>query len=204
MTLGFVPDVYGEVIRAGSGTSSTSIPQVVFIKDTRPGGADDRPDQNWHSKLILTLSDTTIDAVVAENGVVATIKAWENMRVNDLVMFYWGAERFDVPPIMEDQVGHDLQILIDSQFLELVGSGHFVVQFYLYDEVLNRSGELQPWCKPVPVTVNLELELLREPLVLQYDDITLVVDADVLNTFPVVAEVEAPRGGLSKRGTLFF
>ncbi|WP_347169097.1 hypothetical protein AAHI06_17275 [Pseudomonas salmasensis] len=36
--LGFVNDVYGEVERVGSTQLSTSPRQVVFIKDTRPGG----------------------------------------------------------------------------------------------------------------------------------------------------------------------
>ncbi|PRA34018.1 hypothetical protein CQZ99_04935 [Pseudomonas poae] len=184
--LGFVPDVYGEVVRVGSTTPSTSIPQVVFIKDTRPGGADERPHEHWHSKLILTLSDTTIGA---DMEVTATIKAWENMRVNDLVMFYWGGERFDVPPITQAQVDRDLVFVIGQDFLELVGSGHYVVQFYLYDEVRNRSGELQPWCKPVPVYVDLGLTLLQEPEVIQDDQVTLVVDADLINTLPVTAEV---------------
>ncbi|MFJ6830418.1 hypothetical protein ACIQRH_23025 [Pseudomonas sp. NPDC090964] len=83
--LGFIPDVYGEVIRVGSVIPSTSPPQIVFIKDTRPGGVDDRPHEPWHSKLILTLSATLIGA---NTPVVAKIKAWDNMRVNDLVMFY--------------------------------------------------------------------------------------------------------------------
>lgn len=192
VALGFVPDVYGEVLRVGSATSSTSIPQIVFIKETRPGGADERPHENWHSKLILTLSDTAIGAGMA---VTATIKAWENMRVNDLVMFYWGGERFDVPVITEDQVGQDLVFVIDPDFLELVGGGYFVVQFNLYDEVRNRSGELQPWSKPVQVYVNVDLELLPTPDVIQNDQLTQVVDADKISTQHVTAEVQAQRGG---------
>lgn len=190
--LGFIPDVYGEVIRVGSSTPSTSTPQIVFIKETRPGGADERPDEHWHSKLILTLSDTLIGA---NTNVTATIKAWEFMRVNDLVMFYWGGERFEVPPITEAQVGRDLVFEIGSDFLALVGNGHYVVQFYLYDEVRNRSGELQPWSKPIAVEVNLDLELLRSPEVIQDDEVVLEeVDADVLNTLPVTVEVEVQRG----------
>ncbi|KAA0947753.1 hypothetical protein FQ186_11660 [Pseudomonas sp. ANT_H14] len=191
--LGFIPDVYGEVERVGSTQLSTSPLQVVFIKDTRPGGADDRPHENWHSKLVLTLSDTFIDAVVAARGVKATIKKWENMRVNDLVMFYWGEHRYDVPPITPDQVDLDLEFVIDPDFIALAGSGHFVVQFYLYDEVRNRSGELQPWCKPVPVEVDLDLELLEEPYVVEADEDTMVLDADALGREPAHAEVNVAR-----------
>lgn len=187
--LGFVPDVYGEVLRVGSTNSSTSVPQVVFIKDTRPGGADEHPHENWHSKLILTLSDTLVGAGM---DVTATIKAWEHMRVNDLVRFFWGAERFDVPPITDDQVGKDLTFTIDKTFIEKVGSGSYVAQFDLYDEVRNRSGELQPWCKPVPVQVDLGLQLLDQPTILEADDATGVLDADALGQDPATVLVQVP------------
>lgn len=191
--LGFVRDVYGEVERIGSSTRSTSPPQVIFVKDTRPGGADDRPHENWHSKLMLTLSDTFIDAVVAERGVTATIRAWENMRVNDLVMFYWGEHRFELLPITADQVDSDLTFVIEGEFIKAAGSGDFVVQFYLYDEVRNRSGELQPWCKPVPVEARLDISLPPEPLIVEADVITRVLDADALGQASATAEVEVPR-----------
>ena len=193
--LGFVSDVYGEVERIGSGRLSTSAPQRVFIKNTRPGGADERPHEMWHSKLILMLSDTLIDSVVAARGITATIKHWEHMRVNDLVMFYWGAHRFDVPPITEDQVGQDLVFHIDREFLHFADSGHFSVQFFLYDEVRNRSGELQPWCKPVPVKVDLNLTLLDEPIIIEADEPTMVLDADALGRAPATAEVAVLRTG---------
>ncbi|WLG54541.1 hypothetical protein PSH77_17815 [Pseudomonas extremorientalis] len=193
MPLGFVNDVYGEVERVGTTTLSTSPRQVIFVKDTRPGGADDYPNENWHSKLVLTLSDTNIDAVVAARGVTATIRAWEHMRVNDLVMFYWGAHRFELPPITADQVGFDLIFLITGAFIIAAGSGDFVAQFYLFDEVRNRSGELQPWCKPVPVKVNLNIALPPEPFIVEADPKTMVLDADALGQASATAEVEVPR-----------
>ncbi len=195
LPLGFVGDVYGEVERIGSSTLSTSPPQVIFVKDTRPGGADERPHENWHSKLMLTLSVTFIDAVVADRGVTATIRAWEHMRVNDLVMFYWGEHRFELPPVTADQVGSDLTFVIDGEFIKAAGSGDYVVQFYLYDEVRNRSGELQPWCKPVPVEVKLDLSSPPEPLIVEADVITRVLDADALGQASATAEVEVPRNG---------
>lgn len=193
--LGWVSDVFGEVERIGSGRLSTSVPQRVFTKDTRPGGADEWPHESWHSKLLLTLSDVLIDSVVAARGITATIKQWEHMRVNDLVMLFWGAHRFDVPPITEDQVGQDLVFHIDRDFLHWADSGHFVVQFYLFDEVRNRSGELQPWCKPVPVNVDLKLTLLAEPIIIEADEPTMVLDADALGRAPATAEVAVLRGG---------
>lgn len=191
--LGFVDDVYGEVERVGSTQLSTSPRQTVFIKDTRPGGADDRPHENWHSKLVLTLSHTLIDAVVAAKGVTATIRAWEYMRVNDLVMFYWGEHRFDLPPVTAEQVGSDLTFLITPEFIAAAKSGHFAVQFYLYDEVRNRSGELQPWCKPVPVEVDLATSLPPEPFIVEANQLTMVLDADALGQAPAHAEVDVPR-----------
>lgn len=191
--LGFVPNVYGEVIRIGPGTPSTSTPQTVFIKDTRPGGIDERPDQLWHSNLILTLSDTFIDAGVAARGVTATIKAWVNMRVNDVQIFFWGGYQYPLPPITEAQVGNDLVFTITPDFIEAAGSGNFVVQFYLLDEVRNRSGEEHPWCKPVPVVVDLDLLLLPEPEIVEADPVTLVVDVDLLGRNAATASVFVAR-----------
>lgn len=193
LPLGFVPDVYGEIRREGTGTPLASPPQTIFIKDTRPGGADDRPHENWHSKLVLTLSHTFIDAAIANQGIWGTIPPWEHQRVNDLVIFYWGEHRFEVPPITEDQVGQDLRIFIDPNFIKLAGSGHFVVQFYLFDEVHNRSGELQPWCKPVPVDALLDLTRLKQPFVVEADDAQVILDTDLLGKKPAHIEVEVLR-----------
>lgn len=192
MPLGFVKNVHAEVKRVGSGTPSSSKPQTIFVKDTRPGGVDERPHEPWHSKLILTLSATFIGA---NTPVIATIKAWPNMRVNDLPMFYCGGTRYDVPPITQDQVGKDLVFLIDQEFLALLGSGHYIVQFYLYDEVRNRSGEEQPWSNQVLVNIDLNLNLLRKPTIIQNDEeIESTIDGDVLNLQPVTVEVEVRRG----------
>ncbi|MGY2397783.1 Ig-like domain-containing protein [Pseudomonas sp. SDO5271_S396] len=195
LLFGTVVNVYGEVERVGSGTISSSPPLRVFLKKTRPGGADDRPDQNWHSKLVLTLSETFIDSVVASRGITGTIKHWEHMRKNDLVMFYWGEHRLDLAPVTADQVGHDYVFDIPPSFLSLAGCGHFVAQFYLYDEVRNRSGELQPWSKPVPVTVDLDITLLDEPIIIEADQDTLVLDAEALGRNPATAEVDVRRNG---------
>lgn len=191
--LGFVPNVYGEVIRIAPGTPSNSPPQTVFIKDTRPGGLDERPDQLWHSNLTLTLSDIFIDAAVATKGVTATIKAWVNMRVNDVVILFWGGYQYPVPPITDAQVGKDLIFKITPDFIDAAGSGHFVVQFYLLDEVRNRSGEEQPWSKPVPVEVDLNLLLLPEPEIVEADPVTLVLDVDLLDRAPATASVFVAR-----------
>lgn len=187
----FIPDVYGEVVRVASGTPSTSPPQTVLVKETYPGGEDDRPFEPWHSKLQLTLSDTIIGA---GQRITATIKAWENMRVNDLVMFFWGPARLEVPPITAAQVGSDLTFDIDEAFIQGAGSGHYAVAFFLYDEVANSSGPVQPWCKPVAVEVNLNVTLLDEPFIIEADQALMVLDADALGREPAHAEVEIPRG----------
>ena len=42
---------YGRVRRAGSGNESTSPPQIILIKTTRPGGTDTDPGSPWHTGL---------------------------------------------------------------------------------------------------------------------------------------------------------
>ncbi|WP_226476293.1 hypothetical protein [Pseudomonas sp. MWU16-30323] len=188
----FIPDVYGEVVRVGSGTPSTSPPQTVLVKETYPGGNDDRPWEAWHSRLHLTLSDTIIGA---GQSVTATIKAWDNMRVNDLVMFFVGTSRIEIAPISPSQVGLDLTIVIDAAIFQAIGSGAFDVGFFLYDEVGTSSGPLQPWCKPVRLDVHLDVTLLDEPFIIEADQTLMVLDADALGREPAHAEVNIPRGG---------
>jgi hypothetical protein len=55
------------------------------------------------------------------------------------------------PRFRADQVGHALAFTIERECLMAVGSGHFVVQFYLYDEVPDESGLCHRWGKPIPV-----------------------------------------------------
>lgn len=191
LLLHFVDDVYGEVRRVGTGAISTSPPERILILNTLPGG-DGPPEGSYHPGLVFSLSHTFVDAVVAAGGVKVTIKPWVNMRLNDLVMFYWGPHRFELPPITDLQVGHDVTFTIDSVFLAAAGSGHFVVQFYLFDEVLDESGPYHRWSKPIPVNVDLDKTLLREPEVVEADPQTLILDADELHGFPATASVFLP------------
>lgn len=188
LLLFFVENVYGEVIRVGSGVESSSVPERVLILDTLPGG-EGNCDGTYHHGLTFTLTDTFVDAVVAARGVGVTIHAWVNMRVNDLVMFYWGGYRYELLPIRADQVGHDLTFTIESEFLVAVGSGHFVVQFYLYDEVLDESGPCHRWGKPIPVNVDLDTTLLDEPEIVEADHLTLILEADELHGLPATGSV---------------
>ncbi|WP_233102195.1 hypothetical protein [Pseudomonas sp. MF7453] len=184
----FVDDVYGEVIRVGSGVASTSEPQLILILHTLPGGVGNQ-DGSYHRGLTFTLSDTTVDSVVAGRGVICTIHKWANMRVNDLPMFYWGEHRFELPPLRHDQVGSDLIFTIDEQFLNAAGNGHFVVQFYLYDEVLDISGPYHRWSKPIPVDVKLDTTLLDEPEIVEADPVTLILEAEELHGLPATGSV---------------
>ncbi|WP_338475175.1 hypothetical protein [Pseudomonas khavaziana] len=184
----FVSDVYGEVIRVGPGTSSTSVPQRILILHTLPGG-EGNCDGSYHRGLTFTLSDTYVDSVVAGRGVTCTIHKWENMRVNDLVMFYWGQYRYELPPLRHDQVGSDLTFTIEPDFLDAAGSGHFIVHFFLYDEVLDESGPCHRWSKPIPVNVNLDITLLDEPEIVEADPATLLLEADELHGYPATGSV---------------
>lgn len=184
----FVDNVYGEVARVAPGTISTSEPKLILILHTLPGGEGNQ-DGSYHRGLTFTLSNTTVDSVVAEQGVECTIHKWANMRVNDLPMFYWGEHRFELPPLRNDQVGSDLKFTIDKPFLNAAGDGHFVVQFYLYDEVLDVSGPYHRWSKPIPVTVNLKTTLLDEPEIVEADLVTLILEAEELHGLPATGSV---------------
>lgn len=188
LLLYFVDNVYGEVRRVGSGTPSTSEPLRILILDSLPGG-EGNCDGTYHRGLNFTLSDTIIDSVVASRGVRVTIRAWVNMRVNDLPMFYWGHHRYLLPQIQPDEVGRDLTFTIEHAFLHAAGDGHFVVQFYLYDEVLDESGPCHRWSKPIPVNVSLTSTLLDEPEIVEADPDSLILEADSLHGLPATGSV---------------
>jgi hypothetical protein len=188
LLLHFVDEVYGEVERLGTGTGSTSEPQRILILDTLPGG-EGNCDGTYNRGLTFTLSDTVIDSVVASRGVDVTIHAWKNMRVNDLPMFYWGSYRYLLPPILPSEVGRDLTFRIEPAFLRAVGDGHFVVQFYLYDEVLDESGPCHRWGKPIPVDVSLGTTLLDEPEIIEADPNLLILEAEALHGLPATGSV---------------
>lgn len=188
LLLHFVDNVYGVVRRVGSSTPSNSVPQRILILDSLPGG-EGNCDGTYHRGLNFTLSDTVIDSVVAARGVRVTISAWVNMRVNDLPMFYWGHYRYLLPQIQSDQVGRDLTFTIESEFLQASGDGHFVVQFYLYDEVLDESGPCHRWSKPIPVNVSLTDTLLDEPEIDEADPVLLMLEADELHGLPATGSV---------------
>ncbi len=193
LQLGFIPNVYGQVRRSGSSIPSTSVPQVVFIKDTRPGGEDEIPGDGWHSKLVLTLSHTVIDSTVVDN-VTATIKAWENMRFGDSARMSIGEHMYPIAPLTESQVGSDLQFQIDPQFLKALDNGQYVAQFYLLDEVQNISGSLEHKSKPLLVQVNLkDIEPLDPPEIVEADVDSLTLDADTLGRNPATASVFVAR-----------
>ncbi|AZE95269.1 hypothetical protein C4J96_3155 [Pseudomonas orientalis] len=193
LQLGFIPNVYGEVRRVGSSVPARSVPQVVFIKDTRPGGEDEIPGDGWHSKLVLTLSHTVIDSTVVDN-VTGTIKAWENMRVNDSPRLSIGENLYPLAPVTESQVGSDLQFRIDPQFLKALDNGQYVAQFYLLDEVQNISGSLEHKSRPMLVQVNLEdIEPLAPPEIVEADVASLTLDADALGRSPATASVFVAR-----------
>lgn len=193
LQLGFIPNVYGEVRKRGSSTPRTSVPQVVFIKDTRPGAEDEMPGDGWHSELVLTLSHTAIDSTVVDN-VTATIKAWKNMRVNDSVRLFFGEHLYPLAPVTESQVGSDVQFRIDPQFLNALDNGQYVVQFYVLDEVQNISGSLEHKSRPLLVQVDLEdIEPLAPPEIVEADAASLTLDADALGRSPATASVFVAR-----------
>ncbi|MGY2376844.1 hypothetical protein ACW9IB_20280 [Pseudomonas sp. SDO524_S393] len=188
LLLNFVDPVFGLVRRIGSGNVSTSPSQRILILNTLPGG-EGNCDGNYHTGLTFTLSHTVIDSVVANQGVDVVIHRWQNMRVNDLVMFYWGEYRYELPPITAAQVGNNLEFTIEPEFLKAAGDGHFVVQFFVYDEVLDLSGPCHRWSKPIPVEVDLDSTLLPEPEIDEADPVTMILEADKLHGLPATGSV---------------
>lgn len=93
----FIPEgdvqIYGRVVRAGSGQESTSPLQTILIKTTRPGGRDNDPGSKWHPGLVMTVEGLpegpTVNIDNANSGVWCLIQRYENLRQNDQIELSW-------------------------------------------------------------------------------------------------------------------
>ncbi|WP_084380183.1 hypothetical protein [Pseudomonas mucidolens] len=211
--LGWVPDCFGRVLRAGSGNESTSPPQTWLIKNTRPGGVDQDPGLPYHSELHIHLPadlqvpGAVLDADRAALGVVLTVDPYPEMHIRDTLEVYWN--------------GHLVSLLLDADHLsgakpievrvepEVInrpnGSGLLTIRFRAHDEVLNFSGPVQQWSQAVHLESDLDPNLLERPyfLVDGYDNTQINFDThgDALFEVEVTAPRQLPDGTPTPVGT---
>lgn len=211
--LGFVSSCYGRVVRVGSGTESTSVPQTWLIKDTRPGGADQDPGLPYHSALKLHLPldlqrpGSVLDPDRAALGVVLTIDRYPEIRIRDTIELYWNGHLVTLQLDADHISGaRPIEVRVEPEIINRPhGSGLLTIRFRVRDEVLNFSGEIQQWSQVVHLESDLDPDLLERPYFLVDDeDITDVnFDTQGEGRFEVEVYVPSrlPNGSTTPAGT---
>ncbi|QJI37517.1 hypothetical protein [Pseudomonas sp. ADAK13] len=196
--LGDVYPCYGRVVRP-TGRESTSAPLTIFIKDTRPGGADMDPDLPYHSALILHLPadlqgpSAVLDAARASLGVLCTIERYPNIFFEDVIELYWNGRLVTLTLDADHVAGRKpIEVLVPGSIVVAAGSGLVTIRFRAHDKVFNYSGELQQWSQAVHLETDLDPNLLERPyFLLDGADIT-DVNFDTQSAGPFEVEVTVP------------
>ena len=195
--LDFVSPCYGRVLRVGSGTESTSVPQTWLIKNTRPGGVDEDPGLPYHSALKLHLPvdlqmpDKVLDPDRAAQGVVLTIDPYPEMRIRDTIELYWNGHLVTLH-LDEEHISRakPIEVRVEPEvILRPNGSGLLTLRFRVHDEVLNFSGEVQQWSQAVHLESDLDPSLLDRPYFLVNNQDATSVNFDTHGEGPFKVEV---------------
>ena len=213
---GIVYPCYGQVLRNGPGTPSTSPKQTWLIKGTRPGGVDQDPGLPYHSWLIVHLpADLQAPGAVltperAALGVLLTIEPYPYMRVRDTIELYWNGHVVTVRLDEEHIAGtKPIQVFVEPEvILRPNGSGLLTIRFRVFDEVLNFSGEIQQWSDALLLESDLDPSQLERPYFLVDDvDVTqlnLDTHADAHFQIEVFVPSRLPNGNTAPTGTQIF
>ncbi|WLG84989.1 hypothetical protein PSH97_00180 [Pseudomonas cucumis] len=156
----------------------------LLVKLDRPGGFDDDYGEPGHSHLHYSIPQAIIDNGVgpaeAEAGVPITIMRYPFMRVNDRIHCIWGFVSVVVHVTsdhVDDPANNPLIVLIDKATIELVGDGGKIgVSFQAIDEVGNYPDPRSPWSAITNLIVDLKQNRLPEPIVIEADPDTDVID----------------------------
>ncbi|RFD33754.1 hypothetical protein CER19_02000 [Pseudomonas sp. GL93] len=166
---------YGRVLRAGSGTESTSPQQIILIKTTRPGGTDTDPGSPWHTGLVMEVEGFPEGATLRLEhvglGVYCLIEMYENPRKNDVIEMSWDGI-FVLHTVTSDEAGGagPIRVFVDKSIIAQGGQrGTLTLRFRVRDVVENFSGEKYQYSKPYFLNAELDPNLLDAPIFLVDD-----------------------------------
>ncbi|AZE60960.1 YncE family protein [Pseudomonas synxantha] len=172
----FVPEgevlSYGRVRRAASGTESVSVPQLILIKTTRPGGVDTDPGSPWHTGLVMCVEGfdegATIGVGDVVNGLYCLIDMYENCRQNDVIELSWDGVFVLHAVSPEEAAGMGpIRVFVDKSIIDRGGQlGTLTLRFRVRDVVENFSGEKYQYSKPYFLNAELDPSLLWPPIFL--------------------------------------
>lgn len=196
----FIYPCFGEVIRTGSGTPSTSPRQTWFVKRTRPGGVSKDPGLPYHTELVLHLppdlqgEGVVLDPERAKHGVEIEIDYYPNITEDDTVQVYWNGRPTSLTIDDEHVTGlKPITVLIPESIITQGGSGEVIIRFRLYDKVFNFSGEIQQWSQAIILDADLTPGLLEAPHFVVEGTPVRQVNLDIYGDTGFEVEVVVPR-----------
>lgn len=191
--------VRARVLRAGSGQESTSPPQSILIKTTRPGGIENNGDDKWHSKLSLSVDglpeSSTINMDTISRGLYAVIAPYPNVRKNDTIEFYWdGIEIRHLVTAAEAGGIQPIRVFISKENILKGGlNGALTLRFRVFDVVQNYSGEKYQYSKPYGLVAELDPSLMSAPFFLVDDAESRQIDYDTQSNSLFEILLQTPR-----------
>lgn len=176
--------LYGRVMRIGSFQESTSPLQTVLVKTDRPGGIDQDPGVEWHTRLVMSIEGFPENSVInqenAAAGVWALIEPYPNMRKNDKIECSWDGAIVTHIVSPEEAAGlTPIRIWISKAIIDQGGlQGKLTLRFRVQDVAENFSGEKYQYSKPYFLQSELDPSLSPAPFFLIDDVESSQVDFD--------------------------
>lgn len=165
--------MYGRVMRVGSFQESTSPVQTVLIKTDRPGGLDQDPGDEWHSRLSMSIEGFPENSVINQSnsaaGVWCLIEPYLNIRKNDVIEVSWdGVLIFHTVSPEEAAASMPIRILVSKSIIDKGGlKGELILRFRAHDVAENISGgEKYQYSKPYKLVSELDPTLSPAPIFL--------------------------------------
>lgn len=187
---------FGQVFRAGSQQEARSDEDLIFCKQSIPGGNDPNPEEPWHSgllmKVIKVLEDgsikdfpegSVIDKTMAEAGLWVWVYPYSDIRQNDINKFHFGTFSYEhtvSPQEASEKGGYAVLVPYKGYLEKLPKRGIFTIRMGVKDVVGNEPLGAYTLSKPYMLRSEIDPTLLNAPRVVKDGDNVTTVDLDFL------------------------
>ncbi|MCK6188402.1 hypothetical protein [Pseudomonas sp. EYE_354] len=188
-------EYFARVLRTGSEQESRSVTEKMLFKQTIPGGHDRRPEEPWHSGLIMWLADLTEGSILNPDtiagGLRCMVQPYLNIRKNDKIsLFVDGILHTHIVSPQEATNKKPIEVRVPEETLRKISPlGPVGVVFTVEDVVGNVPEGKYLFSKPIPLLSEMDTTLLPFPLVLANDEVVSQLDLDTQSTATLAVEV---------------
>ncbi len=188
-------EYFARVLRAGSEQESRSVTEKMLFKQTIPGGHDRKPEEPWHSGLIMWLADLTEGSILnpdtVAGGLRCMVQPYLNIRKNDKIsLFVDGILHTHIVSPQEATNKKPIEVRVPEETLRKISPlGPVGVVFTVEDVVGNVPEGKYLFSKPIALLSEMDTTLLPFPLVLANDEVVSQLDLDTQSTATLAVEV---------------